>query len=76
VRCKYHKIPHDNWVCDGCGGEFDRLEEYFEVATGPDVDDVLEAPEVSLGVRVVPLIYRFRRVCRECYSRFGSAMYA
>lgn len=69
-KCKYQEIPDQNWVCNNCGKEFDRLEKYYEYPAGPDKNDILKAPEIKPGVKAVPLICRIKKLCRKCNKKF------
>lgn len=68
-KCKYQKIPDQNWICYGCGKEFDRLEKYYEYPAGPDINDILKAPELTLGVKAVPLVCYMKKLCRKCHKK-------
>jgi len=68
VRCNVQRIPDDNWICEHCKKEFDRLDKFFEVTTGPDLDDIISSPEVAPNVRAVPLIANIKRLCPDCFS--------
>ena len=72
VRCKWQEIPDQNWFCEDCGMEFDRLEKYFERVTGPDYEQLAEAPEVRPGVRAVPAVAHIKRLCKDCWEEGGG----
>ena len=69
-KCKYQVIPDQNWICDNCGKEFDRLEKYYEYPAGPDKNDILKSPEVTPGVKAVPLICHIKKLCSKCNKKF------
>ena len=70
AQCRYQEIPDQNWVCYDCGKEFDRLEKYFDIPFPPDIDEIMEAPEVYPNMRAVPAVCRIKRFCGECYKNF------
>jgi hypothetical protein len=72
VRSHWQKIPDDDWTCDLCGAEFDRLEKHYEPVTGPEAQEIFGAPKVLPNMRAVPAVARIWRLCRECSERVSA----
>lgn len=71
-KCKYQEISDQNWICDSCGKEYDRLEKYYEYPAGPNKNDILKAPEVTAGVKAVPLVSHIKKLRRKCHKKMSE----